>query len=61
MIMLQDVAIILELRIHGPVVTETCEFNVVELCRELLNVIPPADALKEPLSPYGGYVTSYPP
>ena len=46
MITLQDVAIILGLRIHGPLVTETCVFDVVELCRELLGVISPVDALK---------------
>ena len=44
--MLQDVAIIFGLRIHGPVVTRTCVFNVAELFRELLSVIPPSDALK---------------
>ena len=46
MIMLQDVVIILGLCIHGPIVTRTCVFDVAELYRELLNVIPPADALK---------------
>ena len=45
-ITLQDVAIILGLRIHGPLVIGTCVFEVAELCRELLGVIPPADALK---------------
>ena len=45
-ITLQDVAIILELRIDGPAVTRTCVFNVAELCGELLGVTPPADALK---------------
>ena len=45
-ITLQDVAIILGLRIHRPAVIETCVFNVAELCGELLSVIPPTDALK---------------
>ena len=45
-ITLQDVAIILMLRIHGPAVTGTCVLNVAELCIELLNVTPPSDALK---------------
>ena len=44
-ITLQDVAIILGLRIHEPVVTGTCMFDVAELCGELLGVIPPVDAL----------------
>ena len=46
MITLQDVAIILGLRIHGPVVTRTCVFDVTELCLELLGVILLADALR---------------
>ena len=46
MITLQDVAIILGLRIHGLVVTETCVFDVAELCGELLGVTPPTDALR---------------
>ena len=45
-ITLQDVAIILGIRIHGPVVTETCLFDVVDLCQELLSIIPPVVALK---------------
>ena len=45
-ITLQDVAIILGLRIDGPGVTGTCVLDVVELCGELLGVTPPADALK---------------
>ena len=45
-IMLQDVAIILGLRINGPAVPGTCVFDVVDLCRELLGVTPPVDALK---------------
>ena len=45
-ITLQDVAIILSLRIDGPVVTRTCVFNVAELCGELLGVTPPANALR---------------
>ena len=46
MITLQDVAIILGLRIDGPAVTGTCVLNVAELCGELLGVTPPADALR---------------
>ena len=42
-IMLQDVAIILGLRMNGAVVTGTCVFNVAKLCRELLGVTPPPD------------------
>ena len=61
MVTLQDVAIILGLRIHEPIVTMTCVFDVTELCQELLDVIPPADALKGFATPYNGYVTSYPP
>ena len=61
-ITLQNVAIILGLCIHGPTVIGTCVFDVAELYWELLGVIPPVDALKgAPLSPYGGYVRSYPP
>ena len=45
-ITLQDVTIILGLRIDGPVVTGTCVLDVAELCGELLGVTPPADALK---------------
>ena len=45
-ITLQDVAIILGLRIDGPAVTGTCVFDVSELCGELLGVTPPADALR---------------
>ena len=59
-ITLQDVAIILGLRIDRPAVTRTCVFDVAELCRELLVVTPPLMLLEDPLSPCGGYVTSYP-
>ena len=45
-ITLQDVAIILGLRIDGPAVTGTCVLYVAELCGELLGVTPPVDALK---------------
>ena len=38
-ITLHDVAIILGLRIHGPQVTDTCDFDVSSLCQELLGVI----------------------
>ena len=46
-ITLQDVDIILGLRIEGPAVTGTCVLDVAELCGELLGVTPPADALRE--------------
>ena len=45
-ITLQDVAILLGLRIHGPTVTGTCVFDVAALCEELLGVIPPVDAIR---------------
>ena len=45
-ITLQDVAIILGLRIDGPAVTGICVLDVAELCRVLLGVTPPADALR---------------
>ena len=45
-ITLQDIAIILGFCIHGLVVIGTCVFDVAKLCRELLGIIPPADALK---------------
>ena len=45
-ITLQDVVIILSLRIDGPAVTRTCVLDVAELCGELLGVTPLADALK---------------
>ena len=45
-IMLQDVAIILRLRIDGPAVTGTCVLDVAELCGELLGVTPPVDAIR---------------
>ena len=44
--MLQDVSIILGLRIDEPAVTGTCVFDVTELCEELLDVTPPADPLR---------------
>ena len=44
-ITLQDIAIILRLRIDGSAVTGTCVFDVAELCGELLDVTPPADVL----------------
>ena len=43
---LQDVAIILGLRIDGPAVTGTCVLDVTELYDELLVVTPPTDALR---------------
>ena len=45
-ITLQDVAILLGLRIHGLAVIGTCVFDVAALCDELLGVIPPADAIR---------------
>ena len=44
--MLEDAAIILGLRIDGPVVTGTCVFDVAELYGELLSVTTPANALR---------------
>ena len=43
---LQDVAIILGLRIDRPAVTGTCVLDVTELCDELLVVTPPTNALR---------------
>ena len=60
-IMLQDVDIILGLCIHGLVVTRTCVFDVADLCRSCSVSSHPLMLSKDPLSPYGGYVTSYPP
>ena len=45
-ITLQDITIILGLRINGPTVSGTCVFDVAELCRELLGVTPPVNALR---------------
>ena len=45
-ITLQDVVIILGLRIDEPAVTGTCVLDVAELFSELLGVTPPADALR---------------
>ena len=45
-ITLQDVAIILGLRINCVAVTRTCVLNVEDLCEELLGVTPPAHALR---------------
>ena len=45
-ITLQDVVIILGLRIDGLAVTMTCVLDVAELCREFLGVTPPIDALR---------------
>ena len=45
-ITLHDVTIILGLRIHGPPVTGTCDFDVTSLCQEPLGVIPPSTKLK---------------
>ena len=38
---LQDVAMILGLRIHGPPITSTCDIDWSLLCSELLGVVPP--------------------
>ena len=45
-ITLQDVAIILGLRIDGPVVTGTFVLDVAKLCVKLLDVTPPTHALR---------------
>ena len=45
-ITLQDVVIILGLRIDGPAVTGTCVLDMAELCVDLLSVTPLAHALK---------------
>ena len=45
-ITLQDVAIILGLRIDDPAVTRTCVLDVAELCGELLGVTLPVHALR---------------
>ena len=45
-ITLQDVAVILGLCIDGPAVTGTCVLDVAKSCSELLEVTPPADALR---------------
>ena len=45
-ITLQDITILLGLRIHGPTVTGTCVFDVAALCEECLGVIPPVDAIR---------------
>ena len=45
-ITLQDVAIILGLCIDEPTFIGTCVLDMVELCRKLLGVTPPADALR---------------
>ena len=60
-ITLQDVAIILGLCIHGPVVTGTYVFDVAEFCGELLGVTHSLILSEDSLSLHGGYVTSYPP
>ena len=41
LITLQDVAIILGLRIHGLTITGTCAFDVAELYGELIGVVTP--------------------
>ena len=46
MITLQNVAIILSLRIHGLPISCTCDFDVSSLCQELVGVIPPLTELR---------------
>ena len=60
-ITLQEVAIILGLRIDGPTVTGTCVLDVAEFCGELLGVTNPLMLSEDQLSPSSGYVTNYPP
>ena len=60
-ITLQDVAIILGLRIDGPAVTGTCVFDAVELCVSCSESPHPLMLSEDLLSPSGGYVSSYPP
>ena len=43
---LQDVAMILGLRIHGPPITGTCDIDWSLLCSELLGVVPPPYQLR---------------
>ena len=45
-ITLQDVAIILGLRVHGPPIIGTCDFDLSLLCQELVGVIPPLAELR---------------
>ncbi|RVW77286.1 Serine/threonine-protein phosphatase 7 long form-like [Vitis vinifera] len=43
---LQDVAMILVLRIHGPPITGTCDIDWSLLCSELLGVVPPPSQIR---------------
>ncbi|KAL6328847.1 hypothetical protein AAG906_003864 [Vitis piasezkii] len=43
---LQDVAMILGLRIHGPSITGTCDIDWSQLCSELLGVVPPPSHIR---------------
>ncbi|KAL6330569.1 hypothetical protein AAG906_040500 [Vitis piasezkii] len=43
---LQDVAMILGLRIHGPPITGTCDIDWSLLCYELLGVVPPPSQIR---------------
>ena len=43
---LQDVAMILGLRIHGPPITGTCDIDWSLLCSELLGVVPPPSQIR---------------
>ncbi|RVW18813.1 Serine/threonine-protein phosphatase 7 long form-like [Vitis vinifera] len=45
-ITLQDVAMILGLRIHGPPITGTCDIDWSLLCSELLGVVPPPSQIR---------------
>ena len=60
-ITLQDVAIILGLRIDGLAFTGTCMLDVSELCGELLSVTHLLMLSNDLLSPSSGYVSNYPP
>ena len=60
-ITLQDVAIILGLRIDGLTVIGTCVFDLAELCGSCSVSPHPLMLLEDLLSPSGGYVTNYPP
>ncbi|KAL6347811.1 hypothetical protein AAG906_026340 [Vitis piasezkii] len=43
---LQDVAMIIGLRIHGPPITCTCDIDWSLLCSELLGVVPPPSHIR---------------
>ena len=60
-ITLQDVAILLGLRIHGPAVTGTCSSMWRYCARSCSASSHPPMLSEEPPSPCDGYVFSYPP